>query len=126
MGDLSCGLAGCLSSWPGYVVAGTGVGGLRCLLVGRLTRELGDRHIGRPRGLTDRVADRGDGLRGELDRPAGRRDEGLTPGITVRVAGGSADKRDEGLCGRAIDRLGAKMVDRLRRGLGAHFVIGVA
>ena len=60
MGDLSCGLAGCLSSWPGYVVAGTGVGGLRCLLVGRLTRELGDRHFGRPRGLTDRVADRGD------------------------------------------------------------------
>ena len=37
----------------------------------------------------------------------------MTPGIAVRVAGGFADKRDEGLGGRAIDGLGTRMVDRL-------------
>ena len=105
-----------MSSWPGYVLAGTRVGGLSYLLIGRLICELGDGHVGRPRGLTARVACRGDGvadgLRGELGRPAGRRVEGLTPGIAVRVAGGLTDKRDEGLCGRAIDGLATNMVDR--------------
>ena len=98
-------------------MAGTRVGGLSYLLIGRLICELGDGHVGRPRGLTARVAGRGDGvtngLRGELDRLAGRRLEGLTPGIAVRVAGGLTDKRDEGLCGRAIDGLATNMVDRL-------------
>ena len=98
-------------------MAGTRVGGLSYLLIGRLFRELGDRHVGRRRGLTDRVAGRGDGvtdgLRGELGRPAGRMVEGLTPRIAVRVAGGLTDKRDEGLGDRAIDGLATNMVDRL-------------
>ena len=122
IGGLICGLTGRLSSWTGYVIAGTRVGDLSCLLIGRLTRELGNRHVGRPLGLINRVVGRDDmavdGLRDELDRPAERRVEGLTPGIAVRVAGGLADKRDEGLGGRAIDGLGTKMADRLSRGLG--------